>query len=148
MAAPGIAKLPKNLQTLSDIEFLKKVQKIICDDFGIIPERLAMKSKAEIFSRPRQVVHFFLCIATDFSYAEIGRRIGDVEHGTVIHSKKVINDFIDTDKAWEDKINSFAERLNIKCTSFDRIRKEEIRENVKINKKNSKLRWDSKNFHS
>ncbi|MFA5208668.1 MAG: helix-turn-helix domain-containing protein [Candidatus Paceibacterota bacterium] len=45
----------------------------------------------------RQMVHSMCCLFTDNTLYEIGKEVGGRDHATVSHSKKTINNLVDTD---------------------------------------------------
>lgn len=61
-----------------------------------ISEINTVSRKREIIT-PRQVTHYFLKNKTKYTLAEIGKKIGDKDHATVLNSAKLISNLIDTD---------------------------------------------------
>jgi len=65
---------------------------------------------------PRQVCHFFILskFKSHYSLAEIGRRVGIKDHATVLHSKKVIENYISQNKYFYNQIMVIEKEINEK----------------------------------
>ena len=70
--------------TLSVEEVLKKA----CDLFGMSPKSLKEKSRCRAVSHPRMLVLYLARKHSRGTYSDIGRRIADVNHSTVIAAEK------------------------------------------------------------
>ena len=60
----------------------------------------------------RQVLHYEMRKHTKKSLADIGIMIGEKDHATVLHSNKVIQDLIDTDKHTRHTIEVIEHKIN------------------------------------
>ena len=60
------------------------------------------------------------------SIAKIGRKVGNRDHTTVLHSKKLINDLIESDKGVKQTISEIEQKLSeaeiVRKFSIDDIR--------------------------
>lgn len=59
----------------------------------------------------RQIAHYFSKKYTKKSLAVIGLKIGKKDHATVLHSCKTVNDLIDTDIEFRNKIKQIEKLL-------------------------------------
>ncbi len=72
----------------------KNVMDATAEMFGFTVEELCSKSRSRSLVTARQVAMYVLREMTDFSYAGIGRAIGDREDTTVIHGVSKIGDLM------------------------------------------------------
>lgn len=95
LTAPGIIQL----QPPSFNEIINTV----CDHYGITPEQMMMKTRKSEIRFPRQVAIYF-CRTLRASRQEkleyIGRKFKK-DHATVLHSMKVINNELYTNKSFK-----------------------------------------------
>lgn len=82
---------------LSGSSKLDLIMEVVCDYFKINKNTLSSLSRKIEILRPRQYCHKLAIEMTNFSLSTIGKNIGRKDHTTVLHSKKVINNLIDTD---------------------------------------------------
>ena len=97
---------------------------IICKEFNIDEWMLSVKCRKKDFVIPRHLYRYFLekiCYTVQkrdysscrkdryYSFAQIGEMTGG-DHSTVIHSVRVMQDMIDTDK----KIKAIADKIKFK----------------------------------
>ena len=66
----------------------------------------------------RQLGHFFAKKYTNLSLSRIGFFIGRKDHATVLHSIKVINNYIQTDKKKRNEIKELDEMINYKFSEI------------------------------
>jgi len=88
--------------------FIEEVKQIVALYFGIPLFNLSLKNKSRKIVEPRQVAHYFARKYTEESFALIGKEIGGVDHATVIHSIKTIDDLIDSNRMFEKKIQEIS----------------------------------------
>ncbi len=86
----------------------------VCERYNITPEVMQVKSRKRNIMECRQVIHWMLKNNVTFntmSLEAIGKIVGDKDHSTVMHSVKQINNMIQTDRP-------FRERLMIMCNEL------------------------------
>ena len=79
---------------LVDAEMIKKA---VCVSYGVTFDALMWRTRERRVREPRQVIAYLLCELTKMTLKEIGGYLGGQDHTTVIHSKGVVRDLIDTD---------------------------------------------------
>ena len=86
----------------------------VCERYNITPEVMQVKTRKRNIMECRQVIHWMLRNNVTFntmSLEVIGKIVGDKDHATVMHSVKQINNMIQTDRP-------FRERLMIMCNEL------------------------------
>jgi chromosomal replication initiator protein len=73
------------------------VVETVANFFNIETDKIYEKTRKRKIVRPRQIAMFILREDYQFAYPEIGERIGDRDHTTVIHSYKKIKENLETD---------------------------------------------------
>jgi len=73
-----------------------QIKKHVARYYGISPSLIDKKSRKRHIIIPRQITHYLCCKFTPDSLLIIGERIGDKSHALVIHSKKTIENMIET----------------------------------------------------
>ena len=94
---------------------IEYIREVVCGHFGIHQKALDMKTRRREIVLPRQVAHYFARKYTNpflhrwangykeinvhgVSLQDIGRKIGNKDHATVLHSIKTVNNLKDSDK--------------------------------------------------
>lgn len=99
--------------------------------YGIDRKILFMKKRNREIVTPRQMCHTLAYALTKNSLSFIGTQMGSVDHATVLHSKKAINNLIATDT----KIRNEYILLEEACSGLIKSYRNS-RNRVKINNKN------------
>lgn len=90
------------------------VKYTVCEQFQITPEKLVSRSRKREFALPRQVAHYITkkkFRELFVSYQTIGTELGGVDHATVIHSVKKVQDLMEFD----DDLFSQVEKITDIC---------------------------------
>ena len=69
---------------------IDRVQKVVCDQFGITHDDLMGASRATRVSRPRQIAMYLARVVVGATCTYIGERFGR-DHSTVSHAEKNVN---------------------------------------------------------
>lgn len=80
---------------------LQTVESIVCNYFHINTETLFKKSREIKIREPRQIFHYLSQRFTNSSLDSIAKYSSNKNHTTVLHSVKVVSNFIDTE--WKFK---------------------------------------------
>lgn len=83
----------------------------VCTFLKIPEEALNKPTRKREIVEARQISMFFSKIMTKDSLASIGSQIGDKDHATVLHACKTINNLIDSDKQFRNKILTIEKQL-------------------------------------
>ena len=70
-------------------------------EFGLPEGTLKKKTRKREVVNARQVYAYFLVRKTKASLATIGREIGDKDHATVIHCRRAVENFMDTEPRYQ-----------------------------------------------
>ena len=103
-----------------------KVISVICECLEIDSDQLNIDTRKREIAFQRQIAHWGLYYYTYMSIAKIGRKVGNRDHTTVLHSKKLINDLIESDKGVKQTISEIEQKLSeaeiVRKFSIDDIR--------------------------
>lgn len=83
----------------------------VCDYYGVTPREICSKSRRRPIVRYRQMACYLAKRLTIRSYPEIGRKIGDRDHSTVIHACRVIDNLIERDADLKGDVEYFVSIL-------------------------------------
>jgi Bacterial dnaA protein helix-turn-helix len=87
--------------------------------FGVPSEVLKSKAKGRDIVIPRQLIHW-LASRHGYSLTLIGKATGDRDHSTVLHSKRIVNGFIDN-PIQDRRITPFYLKMAEMCPGLPRI---------------------------
>ena len=79
---------------------IDKIQNIVCDHFNLSIDTLLSKSRKREIVQARQITMYLSKYYTRESLQNIGRKIGDRDHATVLHACKTVSNLMDTDKVF------------------------------------------------
>ena len=86
-------------ETLSDSRYMAgqrltvdRIQRAVCEEFGVTLTDMVSKRRARQIARPRQVAMYLSKKLTKRSLPDIGRRFGGRDHTTVMHAVKRIDE--------------------------------------------------------
>ncbi len=89
------------------------IQKTVCEYFNIPVSNIQSKKRDHpTHLRPRQWCHYFASKLTGYSSTVIGSNIGNVDHATVLNSKKTIQNLIDTSNDYKNKFKQLDTRID------------------------------------
>lgn len=80
---------------------IDKIQNIVCDHFSLPLETLLSKSRKREIVQARQIAMYLAKFHTRESLQNIGRKIGERDHATVLHACKTVSNLMDTDKSFK-----------------------------------------------
>lgn len=80
---------------------IDKIQNIVCDHFNLPLDTLLSKSRKREIVQARQIAMYLSKFHTRESLQNIGRKIGDRDHATVLHACKTVSNLMDTDKTFK-----------------------------------------------
>lgn len=75
-----------------------------CKYFNMPEERMRMKTRKREVVVVRQVISYVSQQFTNDSLESIGAAVGGKDHSTMVHSRKTIEDLLETDKSFKEKI--------------------------------------------
>lgn len=86
---------------------LDQIMTMVCAKSGLTSEYLNMKTRDRNIIVPRQIAHYLGAKRSKHSLSEIGAYFGGKDHATVLHSKRTIQNLLDTDKEFREKWSEF-----------------------------------------
>lgn len=90
---------------------LEFIIKTVASYFNINEEDLNMKSRKREIVVSRQLAMYFSKKYTDCSLQEIGRKIGNKNHSTVVHSYKQVVNLYEIDKKFKDTVDKIDKKI-------------------------------------
>jgi chromosomal replication initiator protein len=92
---------------------IEQIQKLVCDHFDMPVDVLKSKTRKRHIVQARQISMYFAKNMTGTSLANIGRHFGGRDHSTVIHACQTVNDLMETDSKFKDKVLEIEKIINI-----------------------------------
>ena len=90
-----------------------KIVQIVCEAFGQPKDLVLSKCRKREYVMPKQVIQVCLKRCTKMSLTEIGLFAGEVDHVTVMHSIRTVNNLMETDKEYRAKVIGIFKSLKI-----------------------------------
>ncbi len=88
------------------------IKNSVCEYFGLSTDDIATKSRKLEVVQARQIAMYLSKQLTKDSLTSIGKKIGNRNHATVLHSCSKVEDLMDTDKFYKKNIEAIKESLN------------------------------------
>ena len=120
------SQITKPLYTYKDREVLEGIFNFMCHHYDLNPEFIKSKTRKQEARRYRQIFYYTAVryFKGRLSLAFMGSYFRQ-DHSTVIHSVGVIEDLIDTEKAFKKHITEF--HIEFEKTGLPKIRQDEFR---------------------
>ena len=83
---------------------------VVSTFYGVNPTEIFENTRKLKFRKPRQIIHYLVKLNTKKSLSDIGKisiiygREKQHDHASVLHSCKVVNDYLDTDSVFREEI--------------------------------------------
>lgn len=107
--------------TLKD-KGIKDVVLSACYYYGCQPEDIERKSSKREHLEPRQLIHWMIqkqVVPNSMTLEQIGKLTGGYDHSTVLHSKKVVGNRLQTEKSFRNDIMKILNGFGYRCTFED-----------------------------
>ncbi|MCY4171930.1 MAG: chromosomal replication initiator protein DnaA [Bacteroidetes bacterium] len=91
---------------------IDRVQKLVCEFFGIDQHRLHEKTKKREIVQVRQLA-MYLCRELDYTHKAIGLQFGGRDHSTVVHAIKSVNNLIETDANYQNRVEEIRRKVHL-----------------------------------
>jgi len=91
---------------------LPEIESVVCGHLKVSLEYINQKTKFRPVVEKRQIAHYFAKQETKESLQDIGTYFGMVDHATVIHSVKTINNLIKTDPKIKQIVSRISDLIN------------------------------------
>ena len=90
---------------------MERIQKVVCEEFGLTLNDMVSKRRAQVVARPRQVAMSLCKSLTRKSLPEIGRKFGGRDHTTVLHAVKRIKELRSKDPELDQRVSQLEKLL-------------------------------------
>ena len=90
---------------------MERIQKVVCEEFGLTLNDMVSKRRAQVVARPRQVAMSLCKSLTRKSLPEIGRKFGGRDHTTVLHAVKRIKELRAKDPELDQRVSQLEKLL-------------------------------------
>lgn len=90
---------------------VEKIRDAVCEYFSVPIEDIFTKSRKREIVQARQIAMYLSKQLTQSSLSYIGSAIGKRDHATVLYSCKTVNDLMETDKSFRNKVKEIEEKL-------------------------------------
>ncbi len=91
---------------------IDRVQKLVCEYFGVDQHRLHEKTKKREIVQVRQLA-MYLCRELDYTHKAIGLQFGGRDHSTVVHAIKSVNNLIETDNNYRNRVADVRRKVHL-----------------------------------
>jgi chromosomal replication initiator protein len=83
---------------------IDRVQEVVARRWGVTPEGLRSKARTKTLTIPRQVAMFLARDLLGMQLVEIGQAFGGRDHSTVIHSLDKVQQDMQRDRQFKDRV--------------------------------------------
>ncbi len=90
---------------------IERIKKIIIDDYNLRMEDMQSKKRTQNIAFPRQIAMYLSRELTDFSLPHIGDEFGGRDHTTVIHAHNKIQEKIENENDFSNKIERLIDTI-------------------------------------
>jgi chromosomal replication initiator protein len=87
------------------------IEKTVAEAFGVSTSELYSKKRQRRVTDPRQVAMYLEKVLLDLPYTRIGARFGGRDHSTVIHSIQKVEQQLEQDPEFRQRVNTLRRRL-------------------------------------
>ena len=91
---------------------IEHIQKLVCDHFDMPVDLLKSKTRKRHIVQARQISMYFAKQMTKSSLANIGKHFGGRDHSTVIHACQTVQDLMETDNRFKNKVNELEKLIS------------------------------------
>lgn len=102
----------KKKEEMAKIFTFKNVTDVVAEYHGMESRHVKLISRKRVFVGPRQICMRIMADYSGKSLKVIGKHYGGKDHATVIHSKQVVQNSMDTDEEYLYHFNNIVETLD------------------------------------
>jgi chromosomal replication initiator protein len=110
-AIPGLGLAEPVLRARKTNPTALEIKKIVAHYYDLPLFNLDLRTRKRQIAEPRQIAHYFSRKYTRESLSSIGKMIGGVDHATVLHSERTVQNLIDTDKRFGSIIKDISQLI-------------------------------------
>lgn len=116
LAKEVLKNIVREIETEVNVDY---IQKVVAEYFGISFDLLKGKSRKKEVAIARQVAMYLAKEYTDHSLKSIGGYFGGRDHSTVIHAIQVVNDTLDIDKNFRNRLEGLKQNIKLSAAIVD-----------------------------
>lgn len=105
---------------------IETIYSIVCDYFNMPVSEAQEKTRKRERVQVRQIAHHFCNNYTKHSFAYIGKKIGEKDHATVMHSCRTVKNLYQTDSKYRNDVDEIEKRIKTEIDKIMYIRRYEI----------------------
>ena len=85
---------------------------VVCDHYGIQPSDIVSSKRNKEIAYPRQIIMYLCRNMTDVSLQEIGKRLGNRDHSTVLHGVEKIDEDLKNNETLKSNMEILKKKIN------------------------------------
>ena len=89
-----------------------QIVEIVAEQFGVTPAEIVSSKKSRNIAFPRQVSMYLCRKLTDVSLNDIGKKLGNRDHTTVLHGINKIENDMEKDNTLENTIGVLSKKIS------------------------------------
>ena len=94
----------------SPVVFTSTIVKVVSEHFGMSPEDLISDKRSIIYMTPRHIIYYLCVLLSGQSKVQIGKKLGNRDHSTIIHGQRKILKRIQESEQLETLIDTLIEK--------------------------------------
>lgn len=94
----------------SPVVFVATIVKVVSEHFGMKVEDLVSDKRSIIFMTPRHIIYYLCILLSGQSKVQIGKKLGNRDHSTIIHGSRKIQKQIQDNEELEALIDILIEK--------------------------------------
>ncbi len=92
---------------------IEDIQHMVCEHYGVLYDSLLSKSRKREIVQARQITMYLAKKFTKNSLKSIGEHFAGKDHTTVIHSCQTVENLMETDAEYRDKLSEILQKVQI-----------------------------------
>lgn len=92
---------------------IEDIQKMVCEHYGVAYDDLLSKTRKREIVQARQITMFLAKKFTKNSLKSIGEHFAGKDHTTVIHSCQTVENLMDTDAEYKERLDEILQKVQI-----------------------------------
>lgn len=110
---PGLGELKHHTDAF------KYITEMVCKKYELEPKAVFAKNRKQNIVKARQIIHSLLRNNfPELGAKYIGRKCGNKDHATILHSCKSVANQVETNKLYRTEYNSFDRNIKININRF------------------------------
>jgi len=90
----------------------EKIKQLVLEEFGVSEKNLLSKKRYRSFVNARKAFSYLVYKNNELSLQHVGNLLGGLNHASVIHYLKCVNNHMETDKTFKNRISRIQALIN------------------------------------